>query len=94
MNLELWRELNRQRVKNLSIIMRALYDAVSAAGTFLVTGTRLGGLHGYGADGATAPLGGAVVGFAKAYKRERTPVAGQGGRLRRSAAGRQTRRTR
>ncbi|MFN8376814.1 MAG: SDR family oxidoreductase, partial [Anaerolineae bacterium] len=38
---------------------------------FLVSATRLGGLHGYGADGASAPLGGAVVGFSKAYKRER-----------------------
>ena len=33
--------------------------------------TRLGGFHGYDEAGATAPLGGAVTGFAKSYKRER-----------------------
>jgi 3-oxoacyl-(acyl-carrier-protein) synthase/NAD(P)-dependent dehydrogenase (short-subunit alcohol dehydrogenase family) len=76
MNLEAWREQNRVRVKNLYLTMRALYGAPSVAagqsapGTFLVAATRLGGLHGYGAEGATAPLGGAVSGFAKAYKRE------------------------
>ncbi|MBK9714351.1 MAG: SDR family NAD(P)-dependent oxidoreductase [Kouleothrix sp.] len=69
-----WRELNRQRVKNLYLTMRALYGSVSAAGCFLVSATRLGGLHGYGAEGATAPLGGAVSGFTKAYKRERGDV--------------------
>jgi NAD(P)-dependent dehydrogenase (short-subunit alcohol dehydrogenase family) len=35
-----------------------------------VSATRLGGLHGYGAAGATAPLGGAVTGFTKAYNVE------------------------
>jgi NAD(P)-dependent dehydrogenase (short-subunit alcohol dehydrogenase family) len=37
---------------------------------FLVTGTRLGGYHGYDDAGATCPLGGAVTGFAKAYRKE------------------------
>jgi malonyl CoA-acyl carrier protein transacylase len=74
LDLMTWRELNRQRVKNLSITMRVLYNSVNQAGTFLVSATRLGGLHGYGVDGATAPLGGAVVGFTKAYKRERNEV--------------------
>ena len=74
MTLETWREANRVRVKNLSITMRELYDVVNEAGNFLVSATRLGGLHGYGADGATAPLGGAVSGFTKAYKRERGNV--------------------
>ncbi|HEU5103287.1 MAG TPA: beta-ketoacyl synthase N-terminal-like domain-containing protein, partial [Roseiflexaceae bacterium] len=74
MDLDTWREQNRLRVKNLYLTMRALYEAIKAPGTFLVTATRLGGLHGYGADGATAPLGGAVVGFTKAYKRERADV--------------------
>ena len=46
--------------------MKRLYDDAP----FLVAGTRLGGLHGYDADGALSPLGGAVTGFAKAYKRE------------------------
>ncbi|MBP8950588.1 MAG: SDR family NAD(P)-dependent oxidoreductase, partial [Candidatus Promineofilum sp.] len=71
MDMAAWREANRVRVKNLYTTMRALYDAISAPGTFLVSATRLGGLHGYGPDGATAPLGGAVAGFTKAYKRER-----------------------
>jgi len=74
MDLATWRELNRVRVKNLYATMRALYEAVSAPGTFLVAGTRLGGLHGYGPEGASAPLGGAVTGFSKAYKRERPDV--------------------
>ncbi len=74
MTLETWRELNRVRVKNLYTTMRALYDSVSAAGCFLVSGTRMGGLHGYGEDGATAPIGGGVTGFTKAYKRERPDV--------------------
>ena len=74
LDLATWRELNRQRVKNLAITMRTLYEAVSAPGSFLVSATRLGGLHGYGEEGATAPLGGGVVGFSKAYKRERGDV--------------------
>ncbi len=74
MDLATWRELNRQRTKNLYTTMRTLYEAISGPGTFLVSATRLGGLHGYGPDGASAPLGGAVVGFTKAYKRERGDV--------------------
>ena len=71
MALDEWREHNRARVKNLYATMRALYDSVKENGTFLVSATRLGGLHGYGREGAMAPLGGAVIGFTKAYKRER-----------------------
>ncbi|MCP4423408.1 MAG: SDR family NAD(P)-dependent oxidoreductase, partial [Chloroflexi bacterium] len=71
MELEPWRELNRRRVKNLYAVMRVLYEAISEPDTFLVAATRLGGLHGYGSDGATSPLGGAVAGFAKAYQQER-----------------------
>src|SRR5581483_643187 len=41
---------------------------------FLVSATRLGGQHGYDPAGAVAPLGGAVVGFTKTYKRERPDV--------------------
>ncbi len=74
MELETWRELNRVRVKNLYATMRVLYDSINTAGTFLVSGTRMGGLHGYDVNGASAPLGGAAVGFTKAYKRERTDV--------------------
>ena len=47
--------------------MRRLYER----SPFLVVATRLGGYHGYDAAGATCPLGGAVTGFAKAYRRER-----------------------
>jgi acyl transferase domain-containing protein len=62
-----WHEGLRRRVKALAATMRVLYDHRP----FLVTGTRLGGFHGYDDSGATAPMGGAVTGFAKAYKRER-----------------------
>ncbi len=62
-----WREALRRRVKTLYAAMRVLYDDSA----FLVTGTRLGGFHGYDDAGATAPMGGAVTGFAKSYKRER-----------------------
>jgi hypothetical protein len=61
---------NRVRVKNLYTAMRTLYDSVRGPNTFLVSATRLGGLHGYGSGGATAPLGGAVSGFTKAYNME------------------------
>lgn len=66
-----WGEGLRVRVKLLADAMRALYEAISTRATFLVAGTRLGGAHGYDAAGATAPMGGAVTGFVKAYKRER-----------------------
>ncbi len=65
------REALRVRVKLLAIAMRALAEQVRAAGTFLVSATRLGGRHGYDADGATSVLGGAVTGFTKALSRER-----------------------
>ncbi len=71
MDLAGWRSALRTRIKSLYETMRTLYSEVGAAGTFLVTATRLGGMHGYGAEGATAPLGGSVTGFTKAYKREK-----------------------
>ena len=61
-------------VKALSCAMRTLYGTIAAAERFLVCGTRLGGLHGYGGEGAFAPLGGGVTGFAKAYRREQPEV--------------------
>ncbi len=70
MSLEEWRELNRVRVKNLYTAMRALYDSVAGPNSFLISATRLGGLHGYGHVPAAAALGGAVVGFTKAYNME------------------------
>ena len=66
-----WHEALRVRVKSLYATMRILYEQIAAPGTFLVSATRLGGQHGYDEAGATAPLGGAVVGFTKTYKRER-----------------------
>ena len=59
-------EALRVRVKLLAVTMRAL-----TGGGFLVSGTRLGGRHGYDAPGATSALGGAVTGFTKALARER-----------------------
>ena len=67
MDLAGWREALRRRVRNLYLTMRRLYER----SPFLVVATRLGGYHGYDAAGATCPLGGAVTGFAKAYRRER-----------------------
>jgi hypothetical protein len=72
MDLAAWHEALRIRVKSLYAAMRILYDQIDAPGKFLVSATRLGGQHGYDDAGAVGPLGGAVVGFAKTYKRERT----------------------
>ncbi len=71
MSLPEWREALRRRVKLLYALTRHLYDRVGGAGTFLVAGTRLGGRHGYGGVAPTAPLGGAVTGFVKTFKREK-----------------------
>ncbi len=74
MDLAGWKEALRIRVKALYHTMRTLYEQIAAPGTFLVSATRLGGQHGYDEAGAMAPLGGAVVGFTKTYKRERPQV--------------------
>jgi NAD(P)-dependent dehydrogenase (short-subunit alcohol dehydrogenase family) len=71
MDASTWHEALRVRIKLLFTTMRALYEQVATAGAFLVAATRLGGQHGYDEAGAVAPLGGAVTGFTKAYKRER-----------------------
>jgi acyl transferase domain-containing protein/NAD(P)-dependent dehydrogenase (short-subunit alcohol dehydrogenase family)/acyl carrier protein len=71
MDICTWHEALRTRVKSLYAVMRKLYAAIAPEGTFLMTATRLGGQHGYDDCGAVAPMGGAVVGFTKAYKRER-----------------------
>ncbi len=71
MDIATWRENVRVRVKSLYAIMRRLYEQIAGANTFLVTATQLGGQHGYNEEGAASPMGGAVVGFTKAYKRER-----------------------
>jgi acyl transferase domain-containing protein/nucleoside-diphosphate-sugar epimerase/acyl carrier protein len=71
-----WHDALRRRVKNLYAVVRRLDQAgqLGPQGTFLVAGTRMGGYHGYDDGGATAPLGGAVTGFVKAYWRERPDV--------------------
>jgi len=74
LDLASWHEAVRGRVKGLYATMRTLYEQIAAPGTFLVSATRLGGQHGYDEAGAIAPLGGAVVGFTKSYKRERPDV--------------------
>jgi len=71
MDLGAWHEGLRVRVKSLYTTMRALYEQIATPDTFLVSATRLGGQHGYDDAGAVAPMGGAVVGFTKTYKRER-----------------------
>ena len=71
MTLAAWREAVDLRIKSFYRTMRSLYDQVAPSGTFLISATRLGGQHGYDEAGATAPLGGSVTGFTKAYKRER-----------------------
>jgi acyl transferase domain-containing protein/NAD(P)-dependent dehydrogenase (short-subunit alcohol dehydrogenase family)/acyl carrier protein len=71
MDLATWHEGLRVRVKALYTTMRRLYGQVATPETFLISATRLGGEHGYDNAGAFAPMGGAVVGFTKAYKRER-----------------------
>jgi len=70
MDLARWHEALRVRIKSLYTTMRTLYEQIASPGTFLVSATRLGGQHGYDDTGATAPLGGAVTGFTKTYKRE------------------------
>jgi NAD(P)-dependent dehydrogenase (short-subunit alcohol dehydrogenase family) len=71
MDLATWHEAVHVRLKSLYTAMRVLFEQVAKPGTFLVSATRLGGQHGYDEAGAVAPLGGAVVGFTKTYKRER-----------------------
>ncbi len=70
MSPDTWSELNRQKAKNFNRTMRVLYDSINHQGSFLVTATRMGGLHGFGYSDVTSPLGGSVTGFAKAFKLE------------------------
>jgi len=72
LDLNTWHEAVRLRCKLLYVTMRTFYEQIAAPGTFLLSATRLGGQHGYDEAGAVAPLGGAVAGFTKTYKRERT----------------------
>ena len=70
MDLKAWHQALQIRAKSLYTTMRSLYQQVAQSGTFLVAATRLGGQHGYDEAGAVAPMGGAVTGFVKTYKRE------------------------
>jgi 3-oxoacyl-(acyl-carrier-protein) synthase/NAD(P)-dependent dehydrogenase (short-subunit alcohol dehydrogenase family)/acyl carrier protein len=70
MSYSQWREATRVRAKLLFTTMQALYEQIGTAETFLISATRLGGQHGYDDAGAVDPLGGAVTGFTKAFKRE------------------------
>jgi acyl transferase domain-containing protein/acyl carrier protein/NAD(P)-dependent dehydrogenase (short-subunit alcohol dehydrogenase family) len=65
------REAIRRRVKSLHGVMRSLYGQLGNAGTFFISGVRLGGYHGYDEAGATDVVGGAVAGYTKAFFRER-----------------------
>ena len=69
-----WKDAVERRVKALYTSARAVYDSLAAPGQFLVAATRMGGRHGYDDGGALNPLGGAVSGFVKAFKRERADV--------------------
>ena len=74
MSLDDWRENLRIRAKLLYTTMRALSPSIKGEGRFLIAATRLGGRHGYDESGARNPMGGAVCGFVKAFKRERDEV--------------------
>jgi malonyl CoA-acyl carrier protein transacylase len=63
---EQWQEEMGRRVYALFNLMKAIPGE-----PFLVSATRMGGLHGYTSQGATAPMGGAVSGFTKALALER-----------------------
>jgi NAD(P)-dependent dehydrogenase (short-subunit alcohol dehydrogenase family) len=69
---EAWRELNQTQIRLLCSVTRSTYETLGAQGSFLISATRLGGVHGYDAEGATSPAGGAVTGFTKAIARERS----------------------
>ncbi|MFQ5584466.1 MAG: SDR family oxidoreductase, partial [Calditrichia bacterium] len=71
MDMKTWQQAAHKRIKLLYNTMRTLYDHIGKTGTFLISATRLGGQHGYDESGALAPLGGAVAGFTKTYKREK-----------------------
>ncbi len=74
MDLDTWHDALRIRVKSLYRLLRHLYSDLSEPGSFVVAGTRLGGLHGYGDSGALDPLGGGVVGVVKSFRREQPAV--------------------
>ncbi len=64
-----WKALTNRHIKLLHAAMRAIVRSQETA-PFLISATRLGGRFGYDEQGALSPIGGAVCGFTKAYKRE------------------------
>nr|MDJ0919197.1 SDR family NAD(P)-dependent oxidoreductase [Woeseiaceae bacterium] len=74
MDDEAWQAAADLRIKALYETVRPLYAQLQTGGNFVVAATRLGGRHGYDANGASNPLGGGVCGFVKAFKRERNDV--------------------
>ncbi|KAA3620777.1 MAG: beta-ketoacyl synthase, partial [Bacteroidetes bacterium] len=64
-----WKAATHLCVKLLYNTMRELV-MMGNENVFLISATRMGGNFGYDESGALAPLGGAVCGFTKAYKRE------------------------
>jgi acyl carrier protein/NAD(P)-dependent dehydrogenase (short-subunit alcohol dehydrogenase family) len=71
MSYDNWKQATHSRVKLLFSCIRELM-LLGNEELFLISATRLGGKHGYDDAGAIAPLGGAVCGLSKAYKREYT----------------------
>ena len=71
MDLAAWREALRVRAKLLHAVLRVLDGRMEDGGRFLVAATRLGGRHGYDETDVPGPMGGAVTGLVKAYRRER-----------------------
>jgi malonyl CoA-acyl carrier protein transacylase len=66
MTSDTWQSGLRTRTESLLAALQSLPETA-----FLVCATRMGGFHGY-AGRVTAPMGGAVSGFAKATARERS----------------------
>jgi len=67
-----WQTELDHRLYTLEAILRAIpYQPNAAHQPFLVCATAMGGAFGYDVEGARSPLGGAVVGLAKAIARER-----------------------
>ena len=74
MDAATWQAATDLQIKALYEAVQPLYEHLQSSGHFLVAATRLGGRHGYDTNGASNPLGGAVCGFVKSFKRERNDV--------------------
>ena len=74
MDATTWQSATDLQIKALYEAVQPLYEQLQSNEHFLIAATRLGGRHGYDANGASNPLGGAVCGFVKSFKRERNDV--------------------